>query len=407
SDKVAAFANKVADIANKVEKGATAVAVWANKGAEPRRIKWRSKTIRRPIPMPANCETSPFVLLDYSTASVSSGNVRLEWRTLVEVKNTGFNLWRAMKNEAGEFINLTKLNGSLIPAKGDTQKSASYTFEDNNAAPSITYYYTIEDVDTQGEKERHDDMMVEVKPLLISPAACHLLYGVQDKGLNDSIFFAINTQTGEITQIGEMCEGCDIEAMDVHPDTHILYVASGDDTDGHPKGQLYKLDAQTGELVSVCKTDFNEIEGLAFDSDGILWAWAKDAGLVKGLDIETCEDVSVVVHSKAKIEDLSFNHDDTVLYGSFGTDLWGYNFGTNKVVKLCDNLPRETEALEVLPKTLFPELEDFVLIGMHLDNTFNLLPFNVDTCTEGERIVLTPPYDDPEGLAIRLDVCTP
>jgi hypothetical protein len=403
SDKVAQFANKVADIAGKVEKGANTVAVWANKGAEPRRVKWRSKTIRRPIPMPANCETSPFVLLDYSTASVSSGNVRLEWRTLVEVKNTGFNLWRAMKNEAGEFINLTKLNGSLIPAKGDTQKSASYTFEDNRVAPGITYYYTIEDIDTNGEKERHDDMRVEVKPLSISPAACHLLYGVQDQGLNDSIFFTINPDTGEIKPLGEKCKECDIEAMDIHPETQMIYVASGNDSFGHPKGHLYKLDGQTGELMSVGSTGFKEIGGLAFDLEGLLWAWAKDAGLIQ-LDTKTGEG-TLVFDSGAKLADLTWTLSSNLLYGSVGKELWRYDPADKTVAKLCNNLPQKTEALEVLPTSILPE--GFLLLGSHKNQAMRLHAFDVNRCKIVANRDIAMPYDDPEGLAMPLATCMP
>jgi hypothetical protein len=403
SDKVAEFANKVADIAGKVEKGATAVAVWANKGEEQRRATWRGKTIRRPTPMPANCQTPPFVLLDYSTASVSGGNVRLEWATLVEVKNTGFNLWRAMKDEAGKFINLTKLNGSLIPAKGDTQESASYSFEDNSAAPSVTYYYTIEDIDTNGERGWHDDMMVEVKSLSISPAACHLLYGVQDQGLNDSIFFTINPDTAEIKQLGEKCKGCDIEAMDIHPETHIIYIASGNDSFGHPKGHIYKLDAQTGELVSVGSTDFKEIGGLAFDLEGVLWAWAKDAGLIQ-LDTETAEG-TLVFDSGAKLADLTWNLSSNVLYGSVGKELWRYEPADKTVAKVCDNLPQKTEALEVLPKSILPE--GFLLLGSHKNQAMRLHAFDVNGCQIVANKDIALPYDDPEGLAMPLATCLP
>ena len=401
SDKVAQFANKVADTAGKVENGANTVAVWANKGVEQRRATWRGKTIRRPTPMPANCQTPPFVLLDYSTASISGGNVSLEWATLVEVKNTGFNLWRAEKNEAGELINLIQLNDSLIPAKGDTQESASYTFEDNSAAPSVTYSYTIEDVDTNGEKDRHDDMMMEVKPLSISPAACHLLYGVQDQGLNNSIFFTINPDTGEIKSLGEKCKECDIEAMDIHPESHIIYVASGNDSFGHPKGHLYKLDAKTGELMSVGDTGFQEIGGLAFDLEGVLWAWAKDAGLIK-LDTETGEG-TLVFDSGAKLADLTWNLSSNLLYGSIGKELWRYDPADKTVAKVCDNLPHKTEALEVLPT--LPE--GFLLLGSHKNQAMRLHAFDVNSCQIVANKDIAVSYDDPEGLAMPLTACMP
>ncbi len=348
--------------------------------------------------MPANCQTPPFVLLDYSTASVSGGNVRLEWATLVEFKNTGFNLWRAMKDEAGKFINLTKLNGSLILAKGDTQESASYSFEDNSAAPSVTYYYAIEDIDTNGERSRHDEIRVEVKPLSISPAVC-MLYGVQDQGLNDSVFFAIDLETNEVTQLGEMYEGYDIEAMAIHRETNIIYVASGNNTsNGLPKGHLYMLDAETGSLISLGATGFKEIGGLAFDSEGVLWAWAKGDGLAK-LDIETAQG-SLILPSEALLEDLSSSRDGKLLYGCLQVELWSYKPDTDALTLKCSNLALETEAVEML-------LDGKLLLGRHQDKTLLLHALDIPTCEMVASLNIPIPYNDVEGLALPHAACMP
>ncbi len=57
----------------------------------------------------------------------------------------------------------------------------------------------------------------------------------------------IDLETNEVTQLGEMYEGYDIKAMAIHRETNIIYVASGNNTsNGHPKGHLYMLDAETG-----------------------------------------------------------------------------------------------------------------------------------------------------------------
>jgi hypothetical protein len=402
SDKVAQFANKVADIAGKVEKGATAVAVWATKDEKERRA-WRKYAVRRPVVIPADCPTPAIVLLDYVTASASTGHIRLEWATLIEAKNTGFNLWRAKKNEAGEFINLTKVNNSLIPPKDEKGWGASYSFEDYAAVPGVTYYYSIEDVDTEGKSTIHSDATVAVKPLeSLTPAAC-LLYGVQDRGLNDSIFFSLNPTTYQVTQLGDMCNGCDLEAMDAHPETSILYVASGNDSFRHPKGYLYKLDAQTGELVSVGATGFQEISSLAFDSESVLWGWAKDAGLVQ-LDTQTGQG-HLVFGSLAKLADLTWNIASTVLYGSVGTELWSYDPATNTVAKRCDNLPHKTEALEVLPTSILPE--GFLLLGSHKNKAMKLQAFQLEGCKMVANKDIPVDFDDIEGLAMPLAACQP
>jgi hypothetical protein len=251
-----------------------------------------------------------------------------------------------------------------------------------------------------------DDSFIEMMALIdddepIAPAECGLLYGVHDQGLNNSIFFTVNSKTGEIKQLGEICQGCDIEAMDIHPETQIIYVASGNDTYGYPRGHLFQLDARTGELMSVGSSLFGEIGDLSFNADSRLWAWAKKVGLVQ-LDIDTGNG-TLIQASDAEIEGLAFNLEGTALYGSVGTELWGYDPATGDFALLCDNLPQETEAVEVLPETLLPE--GFVLLGMHKDHN-NLLIFDVNNCQTGQSISITPPYDDPEGLAMPLAACT-
>ena len=238
---------------------------------------------------------------------------------------------------------------------------------------------------------------------LSTPAGC-LLYGVQDEALNDSAFFAIYFGTKTVVlPIGDWCQGCDIEAMDIHPNTDIIYVASGNNTQGHPKGHLYQLDAHTGELVSIGSTGFTEISSLAFDSDGILWAWAKDAGLVQ-LSIETGQG-TLIAASDAKLEDFSFSQDGTQLYGTVDTELWRYDWVTGDVVKQCDNLPQETEAVEVLPDFILPD--GFVMLGLHDNEALKLHAFDIKSCTMAASQEVAIPYDDTEGLAMPKAACMP
>ncbi|HEW97562.1 MAG: hypothetical protein DRR16_28020 [Candidatus Parabeggiatoa sp. nov. 3] len=230
----------------------------------------------------------------------------------------------------------------------------------------------------------------------ITPAAC-LLYGVQDEGLNNSLFFAIDLETNEVTQLGEMYAGYDIEAMAIHPETNIIYVASGNNTShGHPKGHLYKLDAKTGELISIGATGFKEIGGLAFDSEGVLWAWAKGDGLAQ-LDIETAQG-TLILSSEALLEDLTSSRDGKRLYGSLQVELWSYEPDTDTLALECSNLGLETEAVEML-------LDGKLLLGRHQDQTLRLHAFDIPTCTMVESRNIPIPYNDPEGLALPHAAC--
>jgi hypothetical protein len=232
----------------------------------------------------------------------------------------------------------------------------------------------------------------------ISSAAC-MLYGVQDKGLNDSIFFAIDLETNEVTQLGEMYEGYDIEAMAIHRETNIIYVASGNNTsNGLPKGHLYMLDAETGSLISLGATGFKEIGGLAFDSEGVLWAWAKGDGLAK-LDIETAQG-TLILPSEALLEDLSSSRDGKLLYGCLQVELWSYKPDTDALTLKCSNLAFETEAVEML-------LDGKLLLGRHQDKTLLLHALDIPTCAMVESLNIPIPYNDVEGLALPHAACMP
>jgi hypothetical protein len=93
----------------------------------------------------------------------------------------------------------------------------------------------------------------------------------------------------------------------------------------------------------------------------------------------------------------------TLLYGPAGTELWSYDPATGDFTLLCDNLPQETEAVEVLPETRLPK--GHLLLGMHKDDN-NLLSFDVNNCQKVRSISITPPHDDPDGLVMPLATCT-
>ncbi len=244
---------------------------------------------------------------------------------------------------------------------------------------------------TEMVKERNT---VEPPPP-VTPASC-MIYGVQDKGLNDSIFFAIDLETEEVTQLGPIYDGYDIEAMTVSRDANILYVASGNDTEGHPKGHLYYLDASTGKLVPIGPTGFEEIGGLAFAGDGTLWAWAKGDGLVQ-LDPNTGQG-TLVIPTSVLLEDLTATRDGTVLYGPLEDQLWSYDPTTDTLTLECSNLERETEAVEFL-------LNGFLLLGRNGERSLMLHAFDIATCAMIANRNLKVPFNDVEGLAVPYAAC--
>lgn len=327
-------------------------------------------------------EISKIVIFEYFVATATTEGNQIEFKTRVETGNAGFNIWRAEKTETGKFINMVKLNAELIPA----QEEAIYHFIDANVEPNIAYYYAIEDMNTDGVNKLHEDLLAVIKPdNLLTPAAC-LIYGIHDQGLNNSIAFSIDPETKAIMQLGDKHKGTDVEAIAVHPETKMIYVASGNDTKSHPKGHLYKLDAQTGELVSVGHTGFEEISDLVFNAEGTkLWAWVKNQGAIT---INPTTGVgSLEMPADILVE--GFTIAEGNFYGSVNTQLWKYTVETETLAIACSNLPGETESLTAIDDGL-------LLIGLH--NNPKLKVFDPNTCEVVESISAGK-FDDVEGIA--------
>ena len=98
-------------------------------------------------------------LISFTTeAAGDDGNVTLRWETATEVDNAGFDLYRA-KYKNGAY---TKINDTLIPAKGAAVSGANYSFIDTPPSRG-TYYYKLEDVDYYGIGTMHGPEKVRVR----------------------------------------------------------------------------------------------------------------------------------------------------------------------------------------------------------------------------------------------------
>lgn len=89
--------------------------------------------------------------------------VNVKWQTLVESSNAGFNVYRAQKDAAGNYIDLTKVNQSLIPSQDNGLGENAYTYTDETIVPGKTYYYWTESVDTEGKVTTYQDTITEAQ----------------------------------------------------------------------------------------------------------------------------------------------------------------------------------------------------------------------------------------------------
>ena len=91
----------------------------------------------------------PVQLSQFRPDPTETGTVVINWATESEVDNAGFNILRS-KTKTGEF---KVINAQLIPGAGTTAERNTYTWTDTTAKPNVVYYYQIEDVSLDGERQ--------------------------------------------------------------------------------------------------------------------------------------------------------------------------------------------------------------------------------------------------------------
>ena len=91
----------------------------------------------------------PVQLSQFRPDRTETGAVVINWTTESEVDNAGFNILRS-ETKTGEF---KVINAQLIPGAGTTAERNVYTWTDTTAKPNVVYYYQIEDVSLDGERQ--------------------------------------------------------------------------------------------------------------------------------------------------------------------------------------------------------------------------------------------------------------
>ena len=79
----------------------------------------------------------------------ATGAVVITWSTQSELNNAGFFIKRS-RQPNGEF---QIINATMIPGAGTTSERQFYTYEDTTAQANVVYYYQIEDVSLDGNRQ--------------------------------------------------------------------------------------------------------------------------------------------------------------------------------------------------------------------------------------------------------------
>jgi len=79
---------------------------------------------------------------DSFSATATDAGIVLDWLG----NSTGYNVWRAQKDEAGRWVNITKVTVQLLPSEA-TQAV------DSNVVSGETYFYALETVEADGSNK--------------------------------------------------------------------------------------------------------------------------------------------------------------------------------------------------------------------------------------------------------------
>ncbi len=79
----------------------------------------------------------------------ATGQAVITWSTQSELNNAGFFIKRSQQRN-GEF---KVINATMVPGAGTTSEKQFYTYTDTTAQPNVVYYYQIEDVSLDGNRQ--------------------------------------------------------------------------------------------------------------------------------------------------------------------------------------------------------------------------------------------------------------
>jgi len=127
------------------------------------RIRYVFYGHRDDISTPGQTLNSPLpVSLSFFRPTLEDEKVIVRWTTESELDNAGFNILRS-DTRNGEF---KQVNEKLIQGNGTTGERSNYKWVDTSAKPGAVYYYRIEDISFNGERQT---LMTTKLKGLISP----------------------------------------------------------------------------------------------------------------------------------------------------------------------------------------------------------------------------------------------
>jgi len=94
-------------------------------------------------------------LIDMTATAQTDGTILVEWETATELNTAAFNLYRA-ETSTGPWDTIVDAQ----PAQGDGTTGATYIFTDYDVEAGKTYYYLLEEVDSNGTRTKLEGFIV-------------------------------------------------------------------------------------------------------------------------------------------------------------------------------------------------------------------------------------------------------
>ena len=91
----------------------------------------------------------PVELSMFSAKRNDAGQVVITWETQSELNNAGFFIKRSQQKDSKFVV----VNAVMVPGAGTTAEKQSYTYTDTTTQPNVVYYYQIEDVSLDGNRQ--------------------------------------------------------------------------------------------------------------------------------------------------------------------------------------------------------------------------------------------------------------
>jgi hypothetical protein len=104
-----------------------------------------------------DCFAVPIQLARFTGRALSRNRVLLEWRTISEINNYGFEIQKATE-ESGPFATIA---GSFVPGHGTTIEPHDYSWIDASASPALPYY-RLKQIDLDGSVNYFDPIRVSM-----------------------------------------------------------------------------------------------------------------------------------------------------------------------------------------------------------------------------------------------------